>query len=878
MINRIILINLICCFNCFSLAGQVNQDSLKIKLNQAAPKVKIKILIDVANQLQLSNPDTAIILAQEALSQCEQINDTLNKLEAIVLLARSYQNRSEFYKSTNYFFKAVSLAEKWKNYKKLASYHNSIGISYYYLKDYNRAIFHIQKAADLKYQSNEITEYGTIIGNLAGVLHQLGRNKEAKKTLQLAQLKLQGEKNKAILGNLYNTLGSIYQMGEHRLDSAEYCYRKALKLAEHEQAGLYKLTAHANIGMVCNEQNKLDEAAYHLFEALKLSIKIKRDIVRLTVYEALSTNYEKKKDFEKALTYKNCVLDLKDSIFKSDKEAEIAKLEAQYQNEKGKQIIQSQNLEIEKQRNRSLWVVIVLILLLVLIITLIVYFKFQHRIRIQVEKAKETFFADVVHEIRAPISMIKGPIKVLQSKNTERDVEFQLDMAEKNLNKLDDLVNQMLMVNKIDAGQYQVNINFGNFSEFIESLIEPYVAMAQQKGQHFSTNTSISDIYFGFDADAIYKIVSNLLHNAIKYTPEKGQIGIDIIVQNGIIKIVVWDNGIGISEHDQSLVFSRFYRTAKSKELGVKGLGIGLSLVKSLVDALQGSIELQSAETAGCVFTIQLPYQINQLYHNELKSTSKTLILLVEDDYDITDFNKKLLEDNHYNVITALNGALALEILKTQIPDLIITDVMMPVMNGIDLLKEVRAQVTTEHIPVIVLSAKASPLTRNELLKLGAQAYLTKPFLPEELLNVIAGQLLILKRKVDEFRNISDNQTLTTKEKYLGSDPYTQKFFKILFENLDNNEFSVEQFADLMATNRSHFQRKIKSLTGYSPSELIKMVRLEMSKEYLIEKTNNITEVAFKCGFSSQSYFTKSFTQHFGVSPSQFITDSKENN
>jgi signal transduction histidine kinase/CheY-like chemotaxis protein/Flp pilus assembly protein TadD len=708
-------------------------DSLYQNLKEANDQKKIDLLLKAADHFQVINPDTAIVLAFDLLALSKQKGDTLHELEAIVLLGRAYQNRSEFYKSTQYFYKALAIVEKWNNYKKLASYHNSIGISYYYLKDFDKAILHIKKAADYKLLTNEIAEYGTIIGNLAGVLHQLGRNEEAIKAIHIAQNKLKGKKNQAILGNLYNTLGSIYQMAYHQLDSAENCYRKALKLGENEPNGPFQLTAHTNIGIVCNEQNKLDDAAYHLNQALKLCIKLKRDIVRLTVYEAMSTNFRKKKNFESALEFKEKVIELKDSIFKSDKEAEIAKLEAQYQNEKGKQIIQAQKLELEKHRNNILWIVILFIILLVVIIGLVVYFRFQNKIRIQVEKAKETFFADVVHEIRTPLTMIQGPIKVLQSKLSQKDELFQLNLADKNIGKLNDLVNQMLLVNKIDSGNYLVNYSYGNFNDFIEPILVTYAELAKQKEQQFTRTLNIDDSYISFDADGIYKIISNLLQNAVKYTPEKGKIGIEITIQNEFIKIAVWDNGIGISESDQQKIFTRFYRTSHSIQSSAKGIGIGLSLVKSLVSALQGSIDLHSAIGEGSVFSVQLPYQKAQLNPIEIENDSKVMVLLVEDDHDIALFNKHLLEKNNYSVRTALNGALALDILKTDVPDIIITDIMMPVMDGIELLKQLRNQASTEHIPVVILSSKSAPLSRNEMFKLGAQAYLTKPFLPEEL-------------------------------------------------------------------------------------------------------------------------------------------------
>lgn len=850
-------------------------DSLALKLKDVHDSVRIRYLLEAASHFQVINPDTAIVLAGEAIKLAETTEDTVQSLEAMVLLGRAKQNRSEFYESTKYFFKAVKIAEKWNDLNKLSSYHNSIGISFYYLKDYEKAIFHIQKAADIKLKLHQIPEYATTLGNLAGVLHQLGRHTEALKALKVAVARLDVNKDKILLGNLYNTFGSIYQVGFNKLDSAEFFYRKALKMVENEPEGVYKISACTNIGMICSSLNKFNEAEYYLSEALLWSKKLNRDIATISIYESLSNLYAKMKDYKKALEYKNLQLALKDSVFNADKEKVVANLEMQYQNEKGKQLIQSQKLEIEKTRNKGLWAVIFLILLLFLIIALIVYFKFQSRLQQQLTQAKETFFSNVVHEIRTPISMIQAPIMLLQKKSNDVETVKQLNLAEKSLLRLNELLNQMLLISKIDAGQLTVNGSFGNFMEFLDPVLQQYQSLAQHKNQRFIFNNNLTENYFNFDSDKVQKIIDNLLSNAIKYTGNDGEIGVELNKTGQCLTITIWDNGIGIDDSEKEKIFDRFYRSNDSVQKQIKGIGIGLALVKSLVEALQGTIEVQSQRGEGSTFTVKIPVLAG---HSNSQGTveGNNTVLLVEDDLEIALFNKELLENEKYTVWLASNGVEALHLLKSQIPDIIVSDLMMPVMDGWEFIREVRQNMSTEHIPVIMLSAKASPENRLELLKAGAQAYLTKPFVPDELIHLVSAQLMLMKQKHQNFKQTIEDQIATVEEKYKGTEPYTQKFFKLIFENIDNSEFTVEQLADLMATNRSHFQRKIKALTGYSPSELIKTIRLEKSKEYFVQKKGNITEVAYMFGFSSQSYFTKSFTQFFGITPSQFLQEHSQ--
>lgn len=850
-------------------------DSLALKLKDVHDSVRIRYLLEAASHFQVINPDTAIVLAGEAIKLAETTEDTVQSLEAMVLLGRAKQNRSEFYESTKYFFKAVKIAEKWNDLNKLSSYHNSIGISFYYLKDYEKAIFHIQKAADIKLKLHQIPEYATTLGNLAGVLHQLGRHTEALKALKVAVARLDVNKDKILLGNLYNTFGSIYQVGFNKLDSAEFFYRKALKMVENEPEGVYKISACTNIGMICSSLNKFNEAEYYLSEALLWSKKLNRDIATISIYESLSNLYAKMKDYKKALEYKNLQLALKDSVFNADKEKVVANLEMQYQNEKGKQLIQSQKLEIEKTRNKGLWAVIFLILLMFLIIALIVYFKFQSRLQQQLTQAKETFFSNVVHEIRTPISMIQAPIMLLQKKSNDVETVKQLNLAEKSLLRLNELLNQMLLISKIDAGQLTVNGSFGNFMEFLDPVLQQYQSLAQHKNQRFIFNNNLTENYFNFDSDKVQKIIDNLLSNAIKYTGNDGEIGVELNKTGQCLTITIWDNGIGIDDSEKEKIFDRFYRSNDSVQKQIKGIGIGLALVKSLVEALQGTIEVQSQRGEGSTFTVKIPVLAG---HSNSQGTveGNNTVLLVEDDLEIALFNKELLENEKYTVWLASNGVEALHLLKSQIPDIIVSDLMMPVMDGWEFIREVRQNMSTEHIPVIMLSAKASPENRLELLKAGAQAYLTKPFVPDELIHLVSAQLMLMKQKHQNFKQTIEDQIATVEEKYKGTEPYTQKFFNLIFENIDNSEFTVEQLADLMATNRSHFQRKIKALTGYSPSELIKTIRLEKSKEYFVQKKGNITEVAYMFGFSSQSYFTKSFTQFFGITPSQFLQEHSQ--
>jgi DNA-binding response OmpR family regulator len=252
-------------------------------------------------------------------------------------------------------------------------------------------------------------------------------------------------------------------------------------------------------------------------------------------------------------------------------------------------------------------------------------------------------------------------------------------------------------------------------------------------------------------------------------------------------------------------------------------------------------------------------------------------LLLVEDDKDILEFNTGIMTAEGYNVIAATNGTDAANILTNTLPDLIITDLMMPGKDGNELLKDIRNNTLTAHIPVIILSAKAAAQSRIDGTASGAQAYLAKPYSPAELVALVKNQLSIVAHYKERYQNMVSDTQQNVEDRFSGTDPFTQRCYAIIQEQLDDPQLSVEKLAELMNINRSHFQRKIKTLTGYSPSELIRKIRLEKALEILLSKQSNITETAYASGFTSQSYFTKCFTEHFGYPPSHASNDATIN-
>lgn len=852
------------------------RDSLLSRLENSSGLQKVKVLISLSNLFKLNNPDTASAFAREALVINSTFNNDTVFATALGLMGECYSSLGVFDSAVVYYNKALTYSEKINSLQKLASYNNGLGLVFYQLGNISKSIDYLEKAAQIKLKQKDTLYFAAINGNIAGAYQRLGKFDEAIAKLRTSENILKNYNNTELLANLYNSIGSAYQLQNQHIDSVEYYYKKCINLITKPQDEFYCMAAYINIADLYIEKQKFDLSELYLTKAYNLVNRLNRSTELITVYEIYASLYEQKGNYAKAYELKQRQMNFKDSLFTIEKQQFVEELETKYQAGKKDLKIKEQEILLQKtinKRNTLLFSFLVLVLVLIILVGFYLVRKKNQSI---IEAAKQKFFANVVHEIRTPITTIQAPLMLLkQSKNNENDIA-NITIAERSVNRLNELINQMLTINKIDSSTYLLNEHYGDIELFFNQLSDNFSATALQKNITILKQFQFETKFISFDKDVLQKIVDNLLSNAIKYSKNNSLVGIGVNLfetENNInLNVHVWDNGIGISEKDQEKIFDRFYRTKAVKN--ESGVGIGLSLVKELVALYNGKITLQSELGKGSSFKVDLKFNKNNnletLNTDYTTDSSKPTILIIEDDAEILNFNSVLLKNNYY-VLKANNGVEGKFVIEKTIPDLILCDLMMPQMDGEAFLKFIKENNSTSHIPIIVLSSKSSPNTKADILKQGAQAYLTKPFYPDELLGIIHNQLEIIKRIQNTFKQKVGDTKITLEERFKGEEPYTQKLFQFIFAKLDAPELTVEYLADLMATNRSHFQRKTKTLTGYSPSELIKMIRLEKAKDYLLAKKGNITEVAYMVGFSSQSYFTKCFTDYFKKSPSEML-------
>ncbi|MBR9914455.1 MAG: response regulator [Algicola sp.] len=513
------------------------------------------------------------------------------------------------------------------------------------------------------------------------------------------------------------------------------------------------------------------------------------------------------------------------------------------------------------------------------------------------DKIKTRFFANISHEFRTPLSLISGPITRAQTKsNADDDIilsQKNYEIIKNNTSRLHNLVDQLLDLSKIESGQVHLSLKQGGIIQFLRSIVFSFESMSER--ENISLNTSFPEELERafYDKDKLEKIVTNILSNAFKYTSENGSVTVTVGYNDTHIIIKVSDTGKGISKEELPRIFDRFYRVEGSEK---KGSGIGLALTKELVDLHNGSISVDSTKSKGTTFKVRLPITLNNLPEVismtskldviDYKETSITkkdisvqtevhtqikralpIALIVEDNSDLQHYISEIISE-YYSVMIATDGLQGERMAFEHVPDIILSDVMMPKKDGYELCHILKTNSKTSHIPIIMLTAKAGQPNKIEGLTQGADVYMTKPFDDKELLLQMKNLIDSRKHLWEHFRALDmllvDEIDVTSID-----DKFLQNVFKTIKNNLNNEHFGVEEITREVGFSRSQLHRKLKALSGKSPNQLITEIRLNEAHRMLTLKTGSVSEIAYAVGYSNLSYFTKSFKARFGELPSK---------
>jgi signal transduction histidine kinase/ligand-binding sensor domain-containing protein/CheY-like chemotaxis protein len=532
----------------------------------------------------------------------------------------------------------------------------------------------------------------------------------------------------------------------------------------------------------------------------------------------------------------------------------------------------------------SFWAYCVYALLLMMIVYIGITY-FRDRLIANQAKEKINFFVSIAHDIKTPLSLIHLPLTTLKNLGTLDDkAEHELDIALKNTERLKTLFNQLLHFEKAADGSASLRVGKYRVEATILSIAKAFDPVIQSKKIHFETDMSEVTTWLWFDMDKFEKIMYNLLDNAFKYTDEGGSVSVSTRTEGTNYRIQINDSGIGISESQQSNIFRRYFRATNAVNSEKPGSGIGLLLVKELVKLHGGNISFSSKEGKGTTFTLTFPlgkthyaydtgvdYPASGVTSDTLaaialdsKSQHKDTVLIVEDNNELMGYLKNNLE-MYYQVTMAKNGVEALNVIGTRAPDIIITDYMMPLMNGIELCRQVKQNPDWMHIPVIILTALSSDQHKIEGFNAGADSYLEKPFDINVLLSRLNNLLAI--RTMNKRAGTSDD--IEPEAGY--EHEFLRQFDTLVTEHIADSEFTVEDVCAGLGVSYSVLYRKIKDLSGITPNEFIVKARMEKARELLRTGKYNISEVAYMTGFTLPNYFSKVFKRHFNCAPNQLL-------
>lgn len=734
--------------------------------------------------------------------------------------------------------------------------------------------------------------------------------KDYKEAIRYAKKSIQLEESSNIYhlrSVLYSNIARYYSVSS-QFDSAQHYINKAFASAtDIEKNQCYQVQAE-----IFRHKQEYKKAVKYYELLMNDAIKNRDGFTLSLAYFNLYDCYKHLNDYRSAIVYNDLNNNLRDSILNQDTDAKMTELQSQFDAKLDQDQIDLLSKETELknttiQRNKLILVTVISLLFLALLTVSHVIYRNRmiRRAKLQQElaykkmdKLKSRFFANISHEFRTPLTLILTPLqkKIAQAASPDEKQEFTL--MHRSASRLLTLVNQLLDLTRLEAGTLTLDLRYANLKKFLLPITSQFASISNSKNVSFSVNMA-DNIELFIDHDKTEKIITNLLFNAFKFTPAQGAVTLLVTKEeptsafpNGYAAIRVQDNGAGIAPEHLTKVFDRFYQADNSS--WQEGTGIGLALCKELVELHKGTITVQSETRKGSVFTVCLPLSNLQSESHAVDDTieSDTLntlsaqvepkensalqtaaleesILIIEDNDDLRQYLKQEL-NNSFHILEAVDGEKGLILAFEKMPDAIISDLMMPGRDGLQLCEIIKNDTRTSHIPILLLTARADIETRLKGLSFGADDYIAKPFVMEEVrlrvFNMIESRNHLRKKYSQQIQlRPSEIKAASADERFL------KNVMEVTEAHLGDVSFGVEVFAQKVGMSQAQLYRKLHALTEYTPNEFIRHMRLLRAKELLRQKVGNVAEVAYQVGFNNLSYFAKCFKTKFAVSPSDFL-------
>lgn len=909
-------------------------DSLLQVLGQAKSPQTISICIEISHAYLNTDRVMAMEYAQQALKEAEEFDSAQLIGTSLNTIGNVYQNAGKYQEAIESHRKALNIQEKIGDNRGQANSYSGIGLVYDLIGEDSLGLEYQLRALKLSKLVGDRKGEAVAYNNIGILYSKLGHDDQSIEYFKKALVIYEEMGNEKLIADEYSNLASASINSGKHLQAIDYENKSLeVRQRIGDRKGVcISLTnlgsAYGALGEYDRAINYLI-ASLDSAQALgDLSEAVYSQSLLSTYYEHAG-QYEKALEAERAYaTLKDSLFGQQKQRQMTRLQVEFETERKVHEIDILNQERQLQQAKIEQQaliRNFSMGIVLFIFFILFLFYR---HYKISQEKKqmalaqqlkleklegekwMELDQLKTSFFTNVAHELRTPLTLLMGPVDQIMENTREPSTRNMVKLMRRNTDQLLKLVNQILDISRLDAGMGSIQPQNGDFVAFIKGLAMSFQSLAHQKQIKLDVDVKIDTLEMNFDAVQLEKVFSNLLSNAFKFTPKGGQVSVSLKESENdeaCVVVSVADTGMGIPEDKLPWIFDRFYQAHTAAD-GI-GTGIGLALAKELTILHGGEISVQSKLNEGSVFSVKLPMHLDfkettatvndspisveltdpatdlndgvlpevsapkttlpDQRNEATPESTREIVLIIEDNADVQKFIAHTLQKK-YDVLKASNGKEGLAMAIAHIPDLIISDVMMPLMDGYEACRHIKANIKTSHIPVVLLTAKAGMDHKLEGLETGADDYLSKPFNAKELL-VRAKNLIEVRKSLREkyaASMLEDMPQIVGDHKENG---FLDKIRTEVLNHLDNELFGVQELSRELAMSRTQLHRKLKALTNQSASQFIRIIRLQKGKEMLLSGEYNVAQVAYQVGFSSPTYFSSCFIEQYGYAPSEAL-------
>lgn len=903
--------------------GIFSSDSLKSLLEQSIDNEDYAAIFVISQELGgrmriAADFSKAIQYHQQGLDAAYSMDDTLGITQALNSIATDFRRIGAFPEASEYHYQALYLSESFSGKEEFAGRKNRVmainGLGNIYLSFGNlneaEAMFKEALAEEIALESNlgQAINYA----NLGAIFEQRRMYDSAYYYYQQSMEKNIAAGSHLGMGLCHIYFGQIHELQEE-YDEAEREYRLAQEMMSQISDTWHELEATLAIAQIRLHKGDHAESLQYISRAREAATSIQSPEHLSRVHGLLHDYHMKMGNYEAALDNYKVSKAYEDTIQNVKKMNMVVEARLDFERDKHRQYVSSINLRNESraERNRTIIYASIISLGLLVISLIALFYAYVQRtnsnkVLRRLNRLRTDFYTNVTHEFRTPLTVILGLSNQLQAEKeiTHAETHSYLRAIDRQGRHLLSLVNQLLNMSKINAGMDNPRWQTGNIVVYVGMVVDSFRLYAKNKQLNIVFSSDDTVITMDYIPHYIDNILQNLISNAIKFSPKGGAVSITLLQSGNKVIMEVADTGTGIPACELERIFDLFYQGEKIDKRN--GSGIGLSYTRQMVEMMNGKIEVSSEENTGSTFTITLPRHkgkevkpaILPQSREETSSTAtqelevpegypekeltpcahpkesnggypkhNTTVLLIEDNDDVLLYLKSFLPEE-FNVVTARDGVEGMELARELVPDIIISDIMMPHKDGLALSKEIRESELLNHIPLILLTAKSTLDDRLDGLRHGADAYIKKPFHPNELLvqmHALLENRKLLKEKYMHY--VLKDQDTPKKDVNLD---FLQKATDIVFSEMHNPQFSVVTLADKLSISSSQLNRKLNAISGHTPSGFIMRLRIERAKKKLTYDNKPIGRIAEECGFYDIAYFSRTFKKFTNVSPSQY--------